>query len=134
MKHRAAMAMLLFAVPVSSLGCSSWQPLEVGVASARPDLGDNAVRVTTRDGEDVIILDSEYRGDSIFGTTGERICMRAIGSEVARCRREIVPVRVSTANVVSIEERRFSLGRTFGIVLAIPAIVLTAATASYATR
>ena len=93
-------ALLLLALQLA--GCSSWQPSVAGpprfaIQYEAPD----QVRVTRLNGDRLVIRNPTMRGGSINGTA------------------EGEAVNVPTSDVRQLEVRRFSGGRTVGLVLVV---------------
>lgn len=94
---------LLAALLAATPGCSSWRASSAGTAEV-PVTTPKRARVTLRDGSTVILSSPMVRGDSLVGTA------RPEGGE---------PVRFAAAidDVVLVETRGFSTGRTLGAVV-----------------
>ena len=98
---RRVMAALLL---VLLTACHSWQPTTVSPQGWTPEERPSSVRVTRMDGETVTVGDPTVRNDSIVGATG-------------------LGVGVASRDVRLLEVRRFSVGKTVGLVLGIPVVV-----------
>ena len=84
--------------------CQSWRPTTVSPQGWTPEERPSSVRVTLMDGETVTVEDPTVRNDSIVGATE-------------------VGVGVASRDVRLLEVRRFSVGKTVGLVLGIPVVV-----------
>ena len=93
---------LLAALLAATPGCSSWRASQAGAAEVSAMTPDRA-RVTLRNGSTVVLSSPVVQGDSLVGIA------RPKGGE---------PVRFAAAvgDVVLVETRGFSTGKTLGVV------------------
>ena len=98
--RRVTAALLL----VLLTACHSWQPTTVSPQQLIPEEQPSSVRATLTSGEVIIVENPTMRNDSIVGVTD-------------------ADVGVSSRDVRLFEVRRFSVGKTFGLVAGLVVLV-----------
>jgi hypothetical protein len=106
-----AVAALAAALALPATACQSWHRRSVTPGAATALSGDHPVRVTRSDRSTFVLDHARLVGDSIVGVTG----------------RPASRVAVAISDVVSVEERKVSAGRTAGAVVGGVALIYVVA-------
>ena len=104
-----ALATLTSLTTLGGTGCTAWTPSALPRGGVAPQVAyDHPVQLTLSNQATLILTQPQVVGDSIVGYTG------APGRRVA----------VALSDVRQLDEQRVSAGRTAGLVLGVPALML----------
>lgn len=108
-RPRAAIASVLAALMIASPGCSSWQALRVSPETQPATTLPERVNVLLTDGRRVVVYAPRVERDSLLGMCPEGSGFGADehGETAGR-----VPCRFAVNDILRIESRQFSAGRT----------------------
>ncbi len=119
-RRRAVHALLILLCLPTATACHSWQRYELAPAPAVDSASSRTLRITRRDGSQVTLNNARLRNDTLHAwlSTAPR------GGSSGQ-------VAVAMADISSVQARKFSGGRTFGLIAgSFAAVVLTALAAA----
>lgn len=122
LRRRAVSVLLVLLSAPTATACHSWQRYELAAAPASDSAASRALRVTGRDGSQMTLNNARLRNDTLHAWV----------MAAPRDGRS-VEVAMPMADVANVETRRFSGGRTFGLIAgSFAAVVMIALAAAVA--
>jgi hypothetical protein len=111
--HRSIMVFLV-ALPLLLGSCSTWRPISVPPDAVAREKHPRRVRATLADHRVVTIGDAQFAGDTLYGQHNALI--QDSGGKYAWADSVAIP----TDQIVNLEARRRSAGKTILLILVIP--------------